>query len=112
MGFVDGYGVLFFQRREQPFALLAAVFLRLLVADDVEALFATRGDRCGNAARDLDEGLSDALDRHEQIWLQMMRDRNSTSDIYDEAKAQEIYSRIREYQPRFRVVYSLLEKKK
>lgn len=48
----------------------------------------------------------------EQIWLQMMRDRNSTSDIYDEAKAQEIYSRIREYQPRFRVVYSLLEKKK
>lgn len=35
----------------------------------------------------------------ETAWLSMLRDRNQTSHVYDEAAAQAIYSRIRGYFP-------------
>lgn len=34
---------------------------------------------------------------NEDIWLQMLRDRNETSHIYDQNKAQQIYQNIKTY---------------
>src|SRR5690606_16300957 len=47
----------------------------------------------------------------EVSWLQMLRDRNETSHIYDEVMARKIYERIREYAPKMRSVYELLVQK-
>ncbi|HEY8495526.1 MAG TPA: nucleotidyltransferase substrate binding protein [Limnochordales bacterium] len=47
----------------------------------------------------------------EVSWLQMLRDRNETSHIYDEVMARKIYERIREYAPKMRRVYELLVQK-
>ncbi|MCH1624285.1 HI0074 family nucleotidyltransferase substrate-binding subunit [Fredinandcohnia quinoae] len=37
--------------------------------------------------------------KNEQAWLQMLRDRNETSHLYDEAKAKQIYENIKGYFP-------------
>lgn len=47
----------------------------------------------------------------EQLWLNMLNDRNETSHIYDEEKAKEIDGRIKTYYPALKSTYSLLEKK-
>jgi nucleotidyltransferase substrate binding protein (TIGR01987 family) len=47
----------------------------------------------------------------ESKWLQMLRDRNATSHTYDEAKAREIYERIRANQPALRVAYEFLRQR-
>ena len=47
------------------------------------------------------EALQEAFGAHwiddEDVWLTMLRDRNETSHIYDEAKAREIYGRVPRY---------------
>ena len=58
----------------------------------------------------LDEGIETATPREaikaafkarwindEPLWLAMLKDRNATSYIYDEATARKIYARIRDY---------------
>lgn len=40
-----------------------------------------------------------ALINDEEVWLQMLRDRNMTSHTYDEKLADEIYDRIKKYVP-------------
>lgn len=47
----------------------------------------------------------------EQLWLNMLRDRNETSHIYDEEKALEIYKKIKAYHPILKTVYRLLKEK-
>jgi len=44
----------------------------------------------------------------EQLWLDMMHDRNATSHIYDEDKAHAIYLRIKLYCVAMRQVYDKL----
>lgn len=38
--------------------------------------------------------------QNEQSWLQMLRDRNETSHVYDEKKARDIYENIAGYFPK------------
>lgn len=45
----------------------------------------------------------------ESIWLQMMKDRNETSHIHDETKADFIYQNIKDYAPLLRSTLSNLQ---
>lgn len=59
------------------------------------------------------EAIQQAYQAHwienEQIWVQMLRDRNQTSHTYDEALADEIYARIPSY---YLAMLQVLEKLK
>jgi nucleotidyltransferase substrate binding protein (TIGR01987 family) len=44
----------------------------------------------------------------ETLWLQMLRDRNETSHVYDEALAKKIYKHIKNYFPEMKSVFRLL----
>jgi nucleotidyltransferase substrate binding protein (TIGR01987 family) len=47
----------------------------------------------------------------ENAWLQMLRDRNETSHVYDKAVAKAIYKRIKKHFPEMQYVYSLLSQR-
>jgi len=55
----------------------------------------------------LQEAYRVQLIENENVWLNMLKDRNLTSHTYDENLADAIYQRIKEYVPAFR---KLLEK--
>ena len=44
----------------------------------------------------------------DQLWINMLNDRNETSHTYDEFLAKEIYERIKSYAPKLREVYGSL----
>lgn len=44
----------------------------------------------------------------EAAWLQMLKDRNETSHIYDEATARRIYGNIRAHYPALRAAFDVL----
>jgi nucleotidyltransferase substrate binding protein (TIGR01987 family) len=48
---------------------------------------------------------------NEGALLQMLRDRNETSEVYDEGKAKQIYDRIKEYYPEMEKTFKLLKRK-
>ncbi|MDC3424709.1 nucleotidyltransferase substrate binding protein [Aquibacillus sp. 3ASR75-11] len=45
----------------------------------------------------------------EKMWLSMLKDRNLTSNTYDENVANEIYQRIKLYIPEMRRTYSIIK---
>ena len=45
---------------------------------------------------------------NETVWLQMLRDRNETSHVYNEDMAKQIYDRIRENYPEMEQTYLFL----
>ncbi|UUI04889.1 nucleotidyltransferase substrate binding protein [Oceanobacillus jeddahense] len=47
----------------------------------------------------------------EQSWLQMLRDRNETSHVYDEEKARYIYENIVGYFPEMKETFKFLKEK-
>lgn len=47
----------------------------------------------------------------ELIWLQMLKDRNETSHVYQEEMADKIYQHIRTYVPVLEQTYAFLEEK-
>lgn len=47
----------------------------------------------------------------EQSWLQMLRDRNETSPVYDEEKARNIYEHIVGYFPEMKLTFTVLKAK-
>jgi nucleotidyltransferase substrate binding protein (TIGR01987 family) len=47
----------------------------------------------------------------EKLWIQMLKDRNETSHIYDKDMATEIYKRIKNYSSVLNETYSLMEAK-
>jgi nucleotidyltransferase substrate binding protein (TIGR01987 family) len=47
----------------------------------------------------------------ETAWLQMLKDRNETSHIYDEEMAKRIYLRIKQNFPQMESTYALLLKR-
>lgn len=49
--------------------------------------------------------------KNEEPWLQMIQDRNETSHIYDQKKAAEIYSNIKNYYPLLEETFALLKVK-
>ena len=49
--------------------------------------------------------------KDEHVWLQMLRDRNETSHIYDEEKARKIYGNITDYFPEMKLTFELLIEK-
>lgn len=48
---------------------------------------------------------------NEDIWLQMLRDRNETSHIYDQNKAQQIYQNIKTYLPELERTFLFLKQR-
>ncbi|WP_027415195.1 HI0074 family nucleotidyltransferase substrate-binding subunit [Aneurinibacillus terranovensis] len=46
----------------------------------------------------------------ENIWLQMLRDHNETSHVYDEEAARRIYDNIKQYYPHMVNTYELLKR--
>jgi nucleotidyltransferase substrate binding protein (TIGR01987 family) len=46
--------------------------------------------------------------KDETAWLQMLKDRNATSHIYDQATAKRIYRRIKKYFPEMEQTYNFL----
>lgn len=61
------------------------------------------------------EALQQAYRAHwlndEQMWLQMLKDRNETSHIYNEQMARQIYERIRTYFPELQSTYRSLRRR-
>jgi nucleotidyltransferase substrate binding protein (TIGR01987 family) len=49
--------------------------------------------------------------KNETAWLQMLDDRNETSHVYDEEKAQEIYQHIHDNFPELENTFSFLKEK-
>lgn len=49
--------------------------------------------------------------KNEHVWLQMLRDRNETSQVYDEEKARKIYENIISYFPEMKSTLELLKEK-
>jgi nucleotidyltransferase substrate binding protein (TIGR01987 family) len=47
----------------------------------------------------------------ETAWLQMLRDRNETSHIYDEGAARRIYGHIRQYFPEMERTFAFLRRR-
>ncbi|MDC3415210.1 nucleotidyltransferase substrate binding protein [Terrihalobacillus insolitus] len=45
----------------------------------------------------------------EKMWLSMLKDRNLTSNTYDENVANEIYQRIKLYTPEMRRIYNIIK---
>jgi nucleotidyltransferase substrate binding protein (TIGR01987 family) len=45
------------------------------------------------------------------IWVQMLRDRNETSHVYNETKAREIYQHVHDYFPELKRVFLALKEK-
>lgn len=45
---------------------------------------------------------------HEQVWLDMLKDRSQTSHTYDQDLAAEIYENIQNYYPEMRKTYDFL----
>jgi len=54
---------------------------------------------------------ADWLDEDEDTWIGMLKDRNRTSHIYDEAGALEIYTRVPSYAPLMRRAFQSLCKR-
>lgn len=48
---------------------------------------------------------------NEHTWLQMLKDRNETSYVYDEDKARKIYVNIGQYYPEMKKTLSVLRKR-
>ncbi len=55
----------------------------------------------------IQEAFSVKLIDNEEIWVQMLLDRNMTSHTYDQKLANEIYQRIRKYVPELKKLTQL-----
>jgi nucleotidyltransferase substrate binding protein (TIGR01987 family) len=49
--------------------------------------------------------------KDETAWLQMLKDRNETSHIYNEAAARRIYNHVKEYFPELEKTFNFLRKR-
>ena len=56
---------------------------------------ARNGVEAGTPRESLKQGVAAGWLRDEQLWLDMLRSRNETSHIYDEARARAVYDRIK-----------------
>ena len=59
----------------------------------------------------LREAYAGALIDDEQLWINMLNDRNQTSHTYDEDLANKIYENIKTYTPIFRKSFDVLNQK-
>lgn len=55
----------------------------------------------------IQEAFAVGLIDNEDLWVQMLSDRNMTSHTYDEKLANEIYQRIKKYVPEFKKITQL-----
>ncbi len=87
------------QRFEFVIELYWKTFKRLLAVEGLTANTPREALQKAYAARWIDD---------ETAWLQMLRDRNETSHIYDEATANRIYRNIRQNFPVLKETYRFL----
>ena len=90
------------QRFEFTVELFWKTLKRSLAAEGIEANSPKETLKQAYAAKWLND---------ETIWLQMLKDRNETSHVYDEDKAREIYSHIKAYYKLLQTTYQFLVKK-
>ncbi|MGL4226284.1 MAG: HI0074 family nucleotidyltransferase substrate-binding subunit, partial [Rickettsia sp.] len=55
------------------------------------------------------EGYAAGIINDEQLWIQMLLDRNMTSHTYDEKLANEIHSRIKNYVPALKKLLNIID---
>lgn len=87
------------QRFEMVIELYWETFKHLLEVQKVEVAFPKQALQKAYQAKWIDE---------EKPWIDMLTDRNETSHIYDEQRAQKIYERIRTYYPTLEQTYTRL----
>jgi nucleotidyltransferase substrate binding protein (TIGR01987 family) len=90
------------QRFEFTIELLWKLLKRILVFEGIETT---------SPKHVLQEAYQTKLIDDEQLWLNMLTDRNLTSHTYDEELADEIYSRIKKYCPLLRKTFNALKQK-
>ena len=90
------------QRFEFVIELFWKTLKRLLAAEGIEANTPKESFKKAFAAGWLHD---------ETAWLQMLQDRNETSHVYDEEKAQEIYSHVQQNFPELERVFCELSHK-
>ncbi len=81
------------QRFEFTFELFWKTLRLMLARDGIEA---------GTPRESLKQGLAAGWLEDEQLWLDMLRCRNETSHVYDEARARAVYERIKSFLPALR----------
>ncbi len=87
------------QRFEFVIELYWKTLKRLLAVEGIEARTPREALRAAYQAGWLED---------ETAWLQMLRDRNETSHIYDEAAARRIYGDVKQYFPELERAYRFL----
>jgi nucleotidyltransferase substrate binding protein (TIGR01987 family) len=90
------------QRFEFVIELYWKTFKRLLAIEGLEANTPREALQKAYAAHWIDD---------EAVWLQMLRDRNETSHIYDEAAARRIYAHIQQNFPVLKKTFLFLKKR-
>ncbi|MFC1522694.1 HI0074 family nucleotidyltransferase substrate-binding subunit [Elusimicrobiota bacterium] len=90
------------QRFEFTFELLWKTFRRTLLIEGIETNTPKEALRKAYEARWIDD---------ETLWLNVLKDRNETSHTYDETKARQIYSHIKDYMPELNKCRDLLKQR-
>lgn len=76
----------------------------------LKRLLETEGIKTKTPRETLKQGYMIGWLHNEEAWLQMLRDRNETSHVYDEEKAREIYRNIKSYFPELENTFFSLKK--
>ena len=75
----------------------------------LKRILAFEGVQSGTPRETLQQAYQAGWLKDETLWLQMLRDRNQTSHIYNEATARQIYRRIKQYQPEMEQTFHFLQ---
>ena len=90
----------------QRFEFTIELFWKLL-----KNILASLGTEVQYPKNVLQEAFKGHLINNEQLWLQMLEDRNITSHTYDEDLADQIFDRIKTYVPILRETYNNIREK-
>jgi nucleotidyltransferase substrate binding protein (TIGR01987 family) len=88
------------QRFEFAIELFWKAFKRLLMEEGIET---------ATPRESLQKAFQAGWFLDELLWIQMLRDRNESSHMYDQATAKHIYNRIKKYFPEMKQTYLLLK---
>lgn len=76
----------------------------------LKRMLAFEGIQTGTPRDSLQQAYQAGWLADETTWLQMLKDRNQTSHIYNEALARQIYQRIKQYLPEMEQTFNFLQR--
>jgi nucleotidyltransferase substrate binding protein (TIGR01987 family) len=76
----------------------------------LKRMLAFEGIQTGTPRESLQQAYQAGWLADETTWLQMLKDRNQTSHIYNEAMARQIYQRIKQYLPEMEQTFHFLQR--